>query len=179
MVNYYDKISSSYDKLYEKEQKNKLEFLKELISDYLIIKSNTKILDLGCGSGYSSDFPCFVLGIDYSKKLISYAKKRFETDKTKKFIYFDANDKLNFKDKEFDISLSLSAIHHINDLSKLLRELKRVTRYYIFLSFPKKFIRFDEIESNLINAVNLNKLELIFKKSQNVDMFYVIKVNFV
>ncbi len=66
-----------------------------------IIKSNSKILDLGCGPGlYSSrlsDLGYDVTGVDYSKRSIAYAK---EQDNKTKYIYQNYLD-IDFN-SEFD-----------------------------------------------------------------------------
>ena len=86
MSKYYDSIAEGYDELYGEEQKKKMDIVKANIE----IKPDTKILDIGCGSGISSDFDCICVGIDPSKKLIEkaieYNKKRNE--KIKKNLFF-------------------------------------------------------------------------------------------
>jgi len=174
--NYYNTIAESYENLYKKEQDTKLNLLKHLIPKYYHITPNSKILDAGCGSGFSSDFDCYVVGIDNSEQLISRAKQKYNANDKISFILSDLNKKLAFKDKEFDITISLSAIHHATHLSRLLSELKRVTKSFIFISFPNRITRYNDIETTLMTAIQKNKLGLIAKIEHDVDNFFVIRI---
>ena len=52
MKTYYDNISKSYNQLYGEEQKKKLDIIKDCVH----VKKSYKLLDVGCGTGISSDF---------------------------------------------------------------------------------------------------------------------------
>lgn len=80
----------------------------EHISHFL--KDKQKILDLGCGNGYStliyaSKFKSDFLGLDYSKPMINAAKQLSKKIKTKGNVKFEECDVLNVKlpEKEFDV----------------------------------------------------------------------------
>lgn len=169
---YYNTIAESYDKLYEQEQKEKLAVLKRLISKYCKISADTKILDVGCGSGHSSDFPCSIVGIDVSSGLIKIAKKRFVADKKKRFLVGKA-EQLPF-DEKFDIVISLSALQNFTDLEKAISEMKRVAKQFIFLSFPNRITRFNELDAQLRKAIAKEKMKLLEIIPDKVDCFYAI-----
>jgi len=66
----YNKIAKSYNELHKEEQIKKLE----------IIKKNIKIipplLDVGCGTGISTNyFNCVSIGIDNSEEMIKQSKE--------------------------------------------------------------------------------------------------------
>lgn len=61
---------------------------------------NIKVLDAGCGYGRMSKYFTNYTGVDISKTLIKKAKDLYPN---KKFIVGDLQ-KLNFKDKEFDLA---------------------------------------------------------------------------
>lgn len=174
--NYYDKIFESYDTLYSLEQNAKLNLAKILIKKYYQINDDTKIIDFGCGSGFSSNFNCFVTGLDNSNKLLSLAKKRYLQDKRKEFVFFDVNatDKFEFNDGFFDICISLSAFHHFNNFELVLREIKRITSKLILISIPNRVTRFKEYDDNLVRAIAISGLKLVNVVDDNVDRFYVI-----
>jgi len=65
-MNFYDSIAKEYDLLCKEEQLKKLSIIRNNIS----IENNTELLDVGCGTGISSDFNCFVVGADSSIKLL-------------------------------------------------------------------------------------------------------------
>ncbi len=105
-----------------------------------VIKSNGKILDLGCGSGlYStrlSDLGYDVTGIDYSKRSITYAKKQ---DNKTKYIYQNYLD-IDFN-SEFDAVIliycdyaALTRGERKTLLSKIHKTL-RPNRLFIFDAF--------------------------------------------
>ena len=66
-MEYYDAIAEGYDGLHKEEQLNKLAIIKGNIK----ISKDSKLLDVGCGTGISSNFDCFVVGIDPSIVLLS------------------------------------------------------------------------------------------------------------
>lgn len=111
------------------------------ISDF---ESDSFILDLGCGTGFSlnvlkqSGFD--IIGLDVSFEMLKYAKaKKF------KVILGDMNS-LPFKDESFDNLISISAIQwaSIKDYEKILDEIKRVIKKEAIIQFyPKEKDEFD------------------------------------
>ena len=67
---YYDSIAKGYNELHKEEQINKLDIIKKNIR----ISKRTRLLDVGCGTGLSSEFDCFVVSIDPSIKLLKQNK---------------------------------------------------------------------------------------------------------
>jgi ubiquinone/menaquinone biosynthesis C-methylase UbiE len=111
-----------------------------LISHYKLPK-NAKILDVGCGKAYllfeiKQLLPeCTIVGFDFSNYAIENAKEEI---KDKLFVH-KAQDKYPFKDKEFDLVISLTTLHnlHLFDLRKALQEVERVgkNKYIVVESF--------------------------------------------
>ena len=91
------------------------------------VRPGSKILDLGCGAGLSSNMlskAYHVTGADYSKPLAEYAKKKFGHIN---FRHEDAR-KLKFKDRKFDAAMACGFIEHIEEVDKVLDEMLRVIK---------------------------------------------------
>ena len=96
-MEYYNKIANGYDELYEEEQRKKIEIIKKYI------KPKGKILDIGAGTGIVSRFFKNVVSLDPSKKMLEKIKGEKLVGKA---------EELPFKDKSFDMIISLTALHH-------------------------------------------------------------------
>ena len=90
----------------------------------------SKILDIGCGKGYLLHeikllIPNInIVGLDFSEYGLTNAK-----DEIKPFIFkHKAEDKLPYKDKEFDLVISLGTFHNLRipELKVALLEMDRV-----------------------------------------------------
>ncbi|MEK6932455.1 MAG: class I SAM-dependent methyltransferase [Nanoarchaeota archaeon] len=133
----YNKIAKSYNELHKEEQVKKLE----------IIKKNIKIvpllLDIGCGTGISTNyFNVVSIGIDNSKEMIKQSKEG-------NLIHGKA-EKLPFPDKSFNTVISVTAFHNFKNMEKALLEIKRVsTNNNIAITFLKKSSKIDEFRKLL------------------------------
>jgi len=91
---------------------------------------NSCILSIGCGTGRFelklAPQVKKIIGVDVSEVGISLAKKKNKFANLK-FLVASATS-LPFKNQEFDIVLSLSAIHHIENQPRLFQELSRVLK---------------------------------------------------
>jgi len=83
------------------------------------------VLDIGCGEGYGSDFMAdyakSVLGIDYDKTVVDYAKNKYH----KAGLEFSVLDikNLDSLNRKFDVACSFQNIEHIRDTGKLLKDI--------------------------------------------------------
>lgn len=97
----------------------------QVISKCFPLKSNQKILDVGCGTGeFCSYFPPHTYtGIDINAQYIKFAKNHYQG----RFLVADAQN-LPFADSSFPKILMVGVLHHLDDQScfKVLRETKRV-----------------------------------------------------
>lgn len=146
MNNYYDSIAEGYEDLHRDEQFKKLSVIKE----YLEVKKDDLMLDVGCGPGFSSKFfDCKIIGLDSSKELLK--KCSFET-------VCGVAEKIPFPDNHFDIVISLSAIHNFTDYKKGLLEMKRVCKETLVLTLLKKAIKLHEIVLFIEDNFVVNRL---------------------
>ena len=132
-MNYYDKISKGYEELHKEEQLKKLKIIKKLLK----VKPSDKLLDVGCGTGMSTNWKCKTYGIDPSIKLLKKAKGNFIRAKA---------EKIPFKDHFFDIVISITAIQNFNNIEAGLKEIKRVGKDKFVLSVLKKSSKKSKID---------------------------------
>ncbi|MGV8086580.1 MAG: class I SAM-dependent methyltransferase [Candidatus Woesearchaeota archaeon] len=169
---YYNSIAKGYDELHGEEQLEKLELIgKEINNDSKLhdfIKPNYTLLDVGCGTGISTGFFKVKekIGIDPSSELIKIAIKN---NPLIKFKIFGA-EKLVFKNNQFDIVISLTAIQNFIDIEKGLDEINRVGKKYFVLTFLKK-----SSKHNLIEESIQKKFYVVKQIEQDKDMIYFCK----
>ncbi len=104
--------------------------------EYYNLKTDCKILDVGCGKGFmlydfykfSKDF--YLRGIDISDYAIENSKPE-----VKNFLSVGNAKKLDFEDNSFDLVISINTIHNLEgqDLENSLLEIERVSKKNKFL----------------------------------------------
>jgi len=163
MDSYYNKISASYNELYREEQQEKI----NIIMQHITIKPEYKLLDVGCGTAfYLDDFNCECIGIDPSKKLLEQYKGK------KRVLEMSAED-LSFKDNEFDIVTSFTAIQNFSNIEQGLKEIKRVGKNVFALSFLKRgenAKKIKELILKIFSDFNIKELE------HHKDVIMIIKL---
>jgi ubiquinone/menaquinone biosynthesis C-methylase UbiE len=119
----------------ELEAKAFRDFILKQIST-LGIKSGTKVLDAGCGTGSFARMiapiasPARVTAVDIEPIFIGEARRRATRQETTSNIDFEVGDmeSLRFPDETFDVSRLGLVLAHIKDALKTVFEMKRVTR---------------------------------------------------
>lgn len=107
-------------------------------------KEKKKVLEIGCGEGYGTNFLskyADVIGIDIDEESIDHAKKKYG------FFFFKFDGiKIPYNNNSFDIVVSLQVIEHVKDVQGYLREIKRVLKDkgIFYVSTPNKEIRLDK-----------------------------------
>lgn len=104
-------------------------FAEKLVKDYSL-NNKSNILDVGCGKGFllyeikKILNKANIFGLDIS----SYAKKNAKEDIKNNIKIWDINNKLNFKDKYFDLVISINTLHNLKleNLNQSLKEIERV-----------------------------------------------------
>ena len=143
MDEYYNYIADAYNELHELEQQKKV----NIIKDKLEINKETRLLDVGCGTGTSSQFDCDITGVDTSDEMLKIAGKRFPH---MQFLRSFAEN-LPFQNNEFDVVVSLTAIQNFDDIERGLKEIKRVGKNTFALSYLKKSEKAEKIEELIKN----------------------------
>ena len=107
----------------------------KLINTYKLQK-DSKILDIGCGKGFllfelKKLIPTIkIIGIDISTYAIQNSKKEIKNN----LKVFDATKNLPYKNKTFDLVLSLGTLHNfsLSNLFNCISEINRVGKKILF-----------------------------------------------
>jgi len=96
------------------------------------IRSETKVLDAGCGTGQTSaylarKFQCNVTAIDNHTVMINKAAKRFSKENVDITLVYGSIEQLPFEDQSFDLVLAES-VTVFTDIGKTLGEYARVLK---------------------------------------------------
>lgn len=163
MDDYYNSISEGYEELHKAEQEKKIEIIKKQLPKFFKIKKMHTLLDVGCGTGITTiPWNCKTTGLDPAKKLLEKAHNK------DKINYINATaENIPFKNNEFNIITSITAIQNFQDIDKGLDEIKRVGKDFFILSFLKKSQK-HELINNLIHK----RFNIIFKIEEKKDMIY-------
>jgi tRNA (uracil-5-)-methyltransferase TRM9 len=102
----WDSIAERWDSYRSRTAREVVEFLEN---------KNGKILDLGCGSGrnFVDNKNLEIYGIDFSEKLLEFAKKRNYVELKK-----GEGDKIPYDDNFFDSIICFSVLHCIDSAEK-------------------------------------------------------------
>lgn len=137
-MTYYDDISEGYEELHKEEQLKKI----ELIKSFFHPKKNDTLLDVGCGTGLTTEpWNCKRYGIDPAKQLIARARQK---DKIEYKIA--PAEEIPYPDAFFDHVVSITAIQNFSDIEKGLKEIKRVGKESFVLTALKKSRKIGEIK---------------------------------
>lgn len=106
-----------------------------------------KILDVGCGGGFTSEFlakrGAIVTGVDQSKKLVEVASQHSKCQGLNiEYLHADARN-LPLEDRSFDIIICVDTLEHIQNYHKVLSEIYRLLRpsgYFLFDTINKTFL---------------------------------------
>ncbi len=149
-MTYYDEISEGYEELHKEEQLKKI----ELIKKYLKPNPEDKLLDVGCGTGLTTEpWKCKRYGIDPAKKLLAKAKNK-ENIKYK----LAPAENIPYPDNFFDIVISITAIQNFQDIEKGLKEIKRVGKDKFILSFLKKSSKAEKIKKLIKKVFDVKEI---------------------
>lgn len=148
-MTYYDEISEGYEELHGEEQLKKVEVIKQ----HLKPKPDDKLLDVGCGTGLTTEpWPCKRFGVDPAKQLIAKARQK------EKIEYKIASaENISYPDNSFDYVISITAIQNFEDIEKGLSEIKRVGKDKFVLSFLKKSPKKEIIKEKINQLFKIKK----------------------
>ena len=125
-----------------------------------IPRRKTKILEVGCGTASNLWFAARegfdVAGIDFSKKSIEVARKRFDKENLKYKLEVGDFSKLPFKDQYFDIVIDRASLTCVSyeDAKIAIKEISRVLKKrgkFLFTPYSTNHKSF-KLEKNIKNG---------------------------
>lgn len=104
----------------------------EIVFDLLKLKTNERVLDVGCGEGIFTNYLAktnnLVSGVDISTRNLSVAKaSAHQLGCSVNYVQSDAA-KMPFRNSSFDKVFSISTIEHISDDMSTFKEINRVLK---------------------------------------------------
>jgi ubiquinone/menaquinone biosynthesis C-methylase UbiE len=150
-MEYYDKIAKGYNELHQKEQENKL----RIIQTQFDFGPNDMILDVGCGTGVSSEvFKCQIIGLEPSKEML--VQGRIENMPNMEFLQGEG-EHLPFTDNSFDAIICVTALHNFKDPKLGLKEIKRVGKGKGAITILKKAKHANELKDSVKEIFAIEK----------------------
>lgn len=126
-VKFCEKVYGRYLCQFNMVDEDQLQKLISLIGD----GKGKKILDLGCGSGYISEYiaqetGASIIGIDFAKGAIKSAQNRIKKNDVE-FSVGNINE-LRFPDESFDYVLTIDTLYFGSDIGKIVKNIKSILK---------------------------------------------------
>ncbi len=144
---YYSGIADGYEKLHSEEQLKKLSLIRKHF------RPKAPLLDIGAGTGIAIRFfNVDGVALDPSEGLL----KQYGGKKA-----VGVAESLPFPDRTFNSIVSLTALHHVNDVDKAISEIKRVSKEGCIYAFTilKKARNFQELKAKLEDNFKLKGID--------------------
>ncbi len=179
---FHDHEAIHYDTMHS-DMKNSLQeqidlLISDLLKDSDFSEKKLNILDLGCGTGLSTEYLLnsklepfieHITLLDSSKKMLELAEKKAITW-NKKFTLL--NSYVSKIQEKFDLVLICSVLHHIPDLENFLKEVDNVMKHkgiLIHLQDPNGDYMMDKIYKERVDLY-LKKKRAETKKNKFIEL---------
>ncbi|MEB3188447.1 MAG: glycosyltransferase [bacterium] len=138
-----------------------------------LLEKGTRILEIGCASGYYFEALEYLLGrrldytgVDYSGAMIEMASEYYPDSR---FIRADGAS-MPFRDAEFDISVSSCVLLHVQDVDAHVKETARVSSGHV-IAHRTPVCRSGETRSFTKKAYGVECLENMFNEDEFISIF--------
>ena len=132
------------------------------VKNNIMICGEKNVLEIGCGEGFIINYLKMdnIIGVDFSKEAIKYAKS---ANPDNNFLTGNIYD-IPFSDESFDIVMALEILEHLNELEKAIQEIYRVSNNYCLFSVPNEpYFRL----MNILRLKNITRLGNNIEHVQN------------
>ena len=170
IIRRYDLTAQLYDMRYAEEQEIKYKTALERLN----VARNSKVLDVGCGTGLLFSHVAAeaqtVVGVDISSRLLLQAKERARDFRNVHLVQADA-DYLPFTDNHFSIVFAFTVLQNMPKPLETLKEIKRNAKRdaSIVVTGLKKAFSLEAFRELLQNA----GLQVVSLKDDDVLKCYV------
>lgn len=166
-----------YHILYNNRDYNEAENFLNLLTDFLNLEKNSKIIDLACGKGrhsvYLNKLSYDVLGLDLSEQSISF-DKQFET-RTLKFQVHDMRNPIKSEpvDAVFNLFTSFGYFETEDEDKSVFRSVSDVLKDEGY--FVLDFLNAEYVESIITPTASLERENIIFNIKKHIEGEYIMK----
>lgn len=127
---FWDKTAEKYIK---SPLKDEATYQKKLAITREFLRSDSKVLEFGCGSGATAIFHAphvkHVIATDISDKMIEAAKRKAVEAGVKNIAFEQGTlDSLNFQNESFDAVLGLNVLHLLEDVDGAITRVNQILR---------------------------------------------------
>ncbi len=153
----YKNIASVYDNLSKQHQWQAPELLFNFLSEF--VENETKLLDIGVGTGISSERfhskQVELYGLDSSSEMLAICKAK---DVFKEVFLFDLHkDKIPYPEATFEYVICSGVLHFFSSLEKIFAKISRVVKSNGFFAFTiiENYKNDNPYATETTNGINL------------------------
>jgi ubiquinone/menaquinone biosynthesis C-methylase UbiE len=112
-----NKVKADYSRIAPDFSRTRQKYWEEMRGFAARLKSGDQVLDLGCGNGrlyeVLQDLSISYLGVDNSRELIDFAKRRWNENEKRRFLVGDATNLKWWRGEKYNAVFMIAVLHHI------------------------------------------------------------------
>jgi len=152
----FDRVAEVYDKTRRLPDEVMTGLVKTFTAEFA---GCTRVLDVGIGTGRLAaplqKAGLHVVGVDISRKMVDKAKEKGVGD----LVLADAR-LIPFRDKVFDVAVSVHLLHLVSDWQKVISEICRVSRHALFSLYNARSDPVRDAYRSLLQEKGFNQLHV-------------------